>query len=357
MIILVVGLIFLPQTGKSERRGDAINDQGKAIDLTVFLKIAENLQSTYEIQESQISEPDTEGKAPPCLEYFTKHKISQGCRNEVMYNFAVYYKRKYPDTWEERVYEINYNNSEKPLPKKEMSAIISSIAKKNYNYKCFGPIGSHCDRIQCQSLQFGIKAINQNYSEMMIGGLSKIMTDPPRWLLEINGIEIELSTEEIMNYKAVRTACMERIDLIAPPMKSEEWLQQLQERMSNKRIISAPKDASEHGQILQCFFEFIQFAERAKDKKDILRGIPVKTTFKSKPVIIFRSNDVAAYLKRKKVAYSINNNKLWSILRNQGCSYTKVRINGSPIRLWYLPIEENEQKASKLEPHDEQVEI
>ena len=159
-----------------------------------------------------------------------------------------------------------------------------------------------------------------------------------------------------MNFKAVRTACMERIDLIAPPMKSEDWLQLLRERMENKRIVHAPEDASQDGQVISTFHEFLAMAGRTTERSDILRGLPVKDKVKKQEAIIFRGTDFATFLRRKRVSFAASNTQLWLILRRVGCDHGKVRVGGTIIRVWYMPNDAVE-KTPEIPTHVEELEV
>lgn len=349
--------INLPYFEGVDTKRYAVNEHGDILSLKQFIEAAEKLKS-HTVIVNKKTDKDKEGEPPPCLAYFLDKKVEKGsrCRNELLFNYAVFFRGRYSSSWEERVFEINYSNFEAPLSKKEVTSIVNSVDKKKYSYRCDGPIGSYCDRIHCQTLQFGVKAINQNYGELMLGSLSKIMTDPPRWELEINGEIITLTTEEIMNFKAVRVACMERIDLIAPPMKAEDWLQLLRERMENKRVVEAPEDASQDGQVTSTFHEFLAMADRTTERSDILRGLPVRDNIKDKDVIIFRGTDFANFLRRKRVAFTSNNTQLWMILRKVGCDHGKVRIEGVITRIWYIHSEAMEEMP-EIPTHEENVEV
>jgi hypothetical protein len=172
-------------------------------------------------------------------------------------------------------------------------------------------------------------------------------------------MDVELNTEELMNYQRVRCLSMERANIIAPPMKQEEWLMTLKERLEHVRIIEAPDDASTEGDIMQTLSEFIQIAERSQQgRDDLLRGIPVKDKIfemgETIPVIMFRSQDFLLYLKRRKISFNVTGNLLWMQMRALGVGHTKIKHKNVTIQIWYVPMSPD---YGSIEPVSPKLEI
>jgi hypothetical protein len=67
-----------------------------------------------------------------------------------MYNFGVYVKKRFPDSWDTEIFEYNKKFCQPPLDKKEMDDLIKSINGKDYQYKCKDePIASFCNSKLC----------------------------------------------------------------------------------------------------------------------------------------------------------------------------------------------------------------
>jgi hypothetical protein len=56
--------------------------------------------------------------------------IPNGMRNNAMYNFGVYVKKRFPDSWDTEIFEYNKKFCQPPLDKKEMDDLIKSINGK-----------------------------------------------------------------------------------------------------------------------------------------------------------------------------------------------------------------------------------
>jgi len=333
--------------------------------LEQFLIQAEKIQSENPLGDLPVPEEDKYEGMPPCLSWFYERAPNECAngRNEVLYNYGVFLHKSNPETLEDELHRINHRVFTAPLPSKEVIALIKSVKRKDYRYKCRSSlIQEHCNAVQCKKLPCGIEDTSDKYGELMIGCLTKFLTDPPRWVLDINGIDAEVTSDELMDYRIIRRMALEKADIVAPPMKQEEWLLVLKERMTNKKTIEAPKDASVHGHLMQALTEFIQIADRStRGKEDLLRGIPVKDKYTvqgvEELVVFFRSQDFCAYLKRKKTATTLTNNVLWMRLRSMGCDHTKIRISAfKQTQVWYVVLDE-ETSTPRLEPVREEAEI
>lgn len=329
--------INLPYFNAQESERYAFKN-GQPCDLTTFLDMADAIRNTNTV-DADSGVKDHEGY-PPCLLHATQNGIPDGHRNEILFSLAVYLKRRDPDTWEDELSKANYSLCEKPLSRQELEKIIKSVRKKDYGYRCEEEFSKqHCDRLRCQQLKFGVGKVKEVYSELLIGCLTKVTTDPPKWLLDFNGIDVEMTTEQLMSYKYIRILALERLNLVVPPMKPEDWLQVVRQKLTAVKEIEAPDDASATGQLYSMFDEFLRLSDRNRlnGRGTLLRGVPIKDTHKNQPVIFFRSQDFAQFLRRKKFGKSVANSDLWMKLRNMGCDHTKIKVDTKAVQVWMVP--------------------
>ena len=86
----------------------AIKDDGTAMSLKEFfeahnkVKLTEDQLIKLTIKEEKVVDNLLEG-APPCLVTIAKQGIPNGQRNNAMYNFGVYCKKRYTD-WDIRIF-------------------------------------------------------------------------------------------------------------------------------------------------------------------------------------------------------------------------------------------------------------
>lgn len=322
----------------------AIDKEG-AMTLPKFLDIAETMAKNNDL-ESEFGEQELEPDGmPPCLSYFYHSGAGEGGRNEVLYSMGVYARKSDQVDVEDFLFRMNFKMIDPPLPAREIKTLLASVKKTNYQYKCKHPLfKQHCNPELCKRLKFGIGTgmdKDGDYDEHMIGALTKFLTSPVRWMIDVNGVDVELNTEELMNYQKVRCVSMERANIIAPPMKQEAWLLVLKERLTNVKEVDAPEDASVDGDIYQILGEFIQIAERGQQgREDLSRGIPVRDFImelgEKTPVILFRSQDLLTYIKRRRINLNMTNNILWMQLRKMGVGHTKIRFKSTVLQVWYI---------------------
>lgn len=348
--------INLPYFAGNDTKRYCMPSSGTPLTLSEFIDAAERLRTTN-AAPVRAEKKDTKGM-PPCLLYFKANGIPEGARNEVMFNFAVYLKKSSPETWEDDFMTLNATlPNTKPLPNKEAQTLLKSIAKKEYGYKCKTvAVSNQCDRISCLALDFGVKDTG-NYHDFIITGITKVTTEPPIWILEVNGVEVRMVTSQLYNFDAVRMRCMEVFGGVISPMKNEEWRQLLQRMFAQLSIQEAPQDAGEGGRILHGLHEFIRMAGRSRKKEDLTHGLPVlDSTYVTDPVtdeinktaiVLFRSADLIAFLQRKKYIAFLPGNDLWAVLREYRCSHTRVRIGKRIITAWYVPITEEQAEEIK----------
>ncbi len=55
-------------------------------------------------------------------------KVAMGGRNDGLLNFAIFYRKAFPDTWEERTRECNKKFFDPPMDPDEVEMVINSPA-------------------------------------------------------------------------------------------------------------------------------------------------------------------------------------------------------------------------------------
>ena len=144
-----------------------------------------------------------------------------------------------------------------------------------------------------------------------------------------------------MSFRLLRRVIVEKLSIVAPPLKDEDWLQCIMPKLEEKKEIKAPEDASVGGMIISMLKDFVATVDASTDgdgnymgdKNDILRGIPVLVKGEDGSCVHFRGGDFINFLKRRR-AEEAKGAKLWSILRQAGCGHKKVRVGSSVAQVW-----------------------
>jgi len=275
---------------------------------------------------------------PPCLKELTNEGLPAGTRNVGLFSYGVFYRKSSPNGWQDKLRYHNQNYVSPPLASREVEALIKSIGDRQYQYKCDEePLCSHCDRKTCLTLPFGVGnkpwEDGNNFDEVVIGNLRKILTDPPTYILEVNGRDLHLNSDEFRSHAKFSKRVFETHDSVIRPIKQGQWDQKLRELLAGKTEIEAPDDASEYGAISNKIDDFLCLSDRSKSREDLLRGMPILEDGK----ILFQVNYLQKYLQSQKVM--IDNKDLFSIIHRRGCEYAMIKIKGKVVRAWQIPVD------------------
>ena len=325
---------------------------GKKIRLDYVLEVAESRKiSAAELVERG---EDSHSEAPPCMQRMLKHGVAHGHRNEALYNLTLYLKAAFPEDYRNRAFDLNARVFEEPLPHSEAEKTVKSASRRDYRYRCREePLRGLCRSSVCVKRKYGIT--EDERSELELGGsvdyqrLVKVDSDPPRWLLYVDGSALTLSSEELMDFRRVRVKALEETSRMLPVLKNDQWHARVHKLLEELEVVEAPEEASAKGIIRAHLEEFVAKTDLTEDGKDrekredLLHGMPVvQQDGDGQRYVYFRGPDLVEYL-RKQRAEEAKHSNLWMILRTLGVTHTKMRCRGrqSPIAVWCLPLDED----------------
>jgi hypothetical protein len=337
----VGNFLNLPYFNAEEGLRYAIKDDGTSATLDEFLELYEQYKQTPEqiaslqLGDAKKEEPMMDG--PPCLQILASKKISEGGRNNGLFNLGVYLRKAYPDSWETEILNYNMQYLEPPLPLSEVNIVAKQLERKEYAYKCSdAPINAYCNKTLCLTRKHGVGAAVQG---AVIANLRKYNSIPPVWFVDVNGEPLEMDTEGLLNQAIFQRSCMEQLNFMPRSVSRIIWENRIgalmQEMKENESaIIDVAQDASVSGQFYDHLEEFCQHMQQAEDKEEILLKRP--WTDEEAKVTYFRLKDFDAHLKRNKF-FEYKSHKIAQRLRDIGGTSTLLRIKGRPVRLWQIP--------------------
>jgi hypothetical protein len=297
-------------------------------------------QTPEQLMALQVGDPEEVSPmkdGPPCLQFLLKNKISEGGRNNGLFNIGVYLRKAYPDSWESEILTYNMQYLEPPLPLSEVNIVAKQLEKKDYAYRCSdSPINAHCNKDLCQTRKHGIGAAIQGAA---IANLRKYNSNPPVWFLDVNGEPVELDTEALMSQTSFQKCCMEQLNFMPRSVSKQIWEGRIGGLMNEMRdnesaIIDVAEDASISGQFYDYLEEFCAHMQKANDKEEILLKRP--WTDEETNTTLFRLKDFEAYLKRNKF-FEYKLHKIAQRLRDMGAQSRLMKIKGRPVRVWEIP--------------------
>lgn len=336
----VGNFLNLPYFNAEEGLRYAINDDGTAATLDEFFSLYEAHALTPEallaLQITDDSQSSWTG-APPCLQIICASKISEGGRNNGLFNIGVYLRKAFPDSWETEILTYNLTYLEPPLPLSEVNIIAKQLGRKDYAYKCSdAPINAHCDKVLCRTRKFGVGGGAQN---ALVGNLRKYNSAPPVWFIDVNGEPLELDTDALIEQKAFQRACMEQLNFMPGTMSKQNWEARIGTLMTEMRdnesaIVEVAEDASINGQFYDYLEEFCRHLQQAQDREEILLRRP--WTDEEQKITYFRLRDFEAHLRKNKF-FEFKSHKIAQRLRDINGQSVLLKIKGRPIRVWAIP--------------------
>jgi len=235
--------INLPYYKKTERR--ALNIDGTPFTFEHFILVVEaNLVHPDELNKitegidkdiyDGVDEDFSEG--PPCLAHLSKIMKDPKFdgKDRFMYNYHVFVKLKYPDTWKQKVknapvkyFEEQHANA---WDDKTLNAKVRSWARSLKGYTCTqSPISDHCKKGICVKKKFGVLAGSKGtYPELT--NLKKIDLDPePEYEFDVikpDGISTATvhcrSVEHVTDQRKRRNAIAKAAGFPPPIIKGDE---------------------------------------------------------------------------------------------------------------------------------------
>lgn len=331
----------MPYFQGEETERYAFDGDGKKLSPKEFLDFVKDKKIIEkDIRFSKKSESESEyfQDGAPCMQHLENAEggFGEGGRNNGMINVAVYLKKRYPEDWRDYITDYNSALCQPPLPYTELSAIIKSAERKDYEYMCKEPpINIYCNKKLCRKRKYGIGCANNDLG-FDIDNLTKLEGDPVRWIAEIEGQRIELSTKELINQNYFREACVDALNKYPKHMNKVNWddfIQEKLEKLSSSDIIFAPDDSSRKGQFYILFEDYLT-SQQALNKDQIHEGKPYWDNKAGD--VTFTSTGLRKYLDGERFKYD-DLHQIWEMIREKGCKNKVMRVKGKNIRVWTSP--------------------
>ena len=292
----------LPYHGGDKTIRYAFDDEGNCLTLNQFFDMYEKyslsekeLANVKKIKEKEKLEDDNNPLkgAPPCLIAISKEGIPNGQRNNAMYNFGVYLKKRHSSDWDLKMYDYNKKYCTPPLERKEIEILIKSLERKEYQYKCKDePIQSFCNAKLCVTQEFGV---GDGAPSPTITEIRKYDSDPPIYFVTIDGESVEVDDVTLHDSEKFSVASMNQLGRPMLPVGKIIWRKMLIHLFKNLGEVPAPESSKIDVQVKELLADFINKAP-GKEMKDIKRGLPYSDEKES----FFKFKDFWRYLQRSK---------------------------------------------------------
>lgn len=308
--------------------------KGKKLSVLQFIDLANKIkvdEQTFMNIEASIAGEFDDG--PPCLQLITKNgKVPEGTRNSTLFALGVYCRKKWEDDWEIHLEQMNADYVNPPLKSRETQTIIRSLGRKEYFYPCSKtPLQEHCNKDLCKKRPFGIGEQEEDFN-LNLGSLVKIASEPPIWILDVEGVRIQLETDELIDQTKFRRACVTAINRLPPLMKRIPWEKMIREKLESVEIMDAPSETKVGTRVNQYVQMFLMNTPQGDTREELLIGRPWYD--KERDIIFFRGNDLIRFLENN--GLRIEPRKVWNSLRESGTRHKQMSINSTVIQTWFV---------------------
>lgn len=315
-------------------------DPAKLEDLVAIKEMEPKKTKAGKVTEEDEVLADFEG-GPPCIQILARRGFSEGSRNNSMFHVGVFARKKFPDRWQEKLEDWNQRYFDPPLNSQEMQTILKSLTKKDYRYKCDeNPMASHCDSATCRTRKHGVG--DGGYFPSMTA-ITKLMTDPPIWFIDLDGTRLELTTEQLQNQVQFQKRCLDVLNIMPPRMKEQAWNNVVNTLLADVKLVQAPMESTRVGLFDELITTFLTDRHAAKERDEILIGKPWLD--EENNLHVFRLRDFEAFLKRNDVR-DMTRGWITARLRDIGGQYAFVKIRNKGTNVWTVP--KREAKGDKL---------
>ena len=312
----------------------AITKDGKPYTLLEFFK----LHNTHALTEADLKKLSTTKKAtstgfdgPPCLEHLMNEKIPEGGRDNTLYQYAVYAKKKWPEEWQDQLDSFNHKFMDPILPSKQVLKTISQHEKKDYQFKCKDqPMCSVCNASLCKSRQYGI---GNDYNHT-VTDLTKYESDESVWFLNVDGRRLCIGTDEFFDQAKFRKACMNTLNVLPNKMAARDWDARIQSLLAVVEVIEMPEEVTKVGRFDNYLESFLSDQGEAMTIDEIL--IDKAWTPEDEEVTYFRLTSLENYLNKKRFT-NFSSTQMCARIRELDGDSTKKKIRGKSYHLWYIP--------------------
>lgn len=308
--------------------------KGERLDLEQFIERCEKLRITEEqLQGINLPAEVDFLEGPPCLQSFAKSGFPEGMRNMGLFAVGVYLKKRFPDNWRAHLDDYNKKYMSPPLPSDEVSAQLKSLGRKEYNYACDkAPCKLQCNRQLCRTREFGVGQGQGDWGLVIESDVLKIMTEPPHWIVSVNGQRFELFSEDLITQRKFIEQCVNRLNYKPPMLPADQWDAEINKLLQAATEVEAPADSGAAGELLNHLEQFCTVYPQAETREELLVGKP----WSEEGYTHFRAADFRRYLEAQHFR-ALNGPRLYAKLRGAGVLHKQFWVGNQNVQVWAVP--------------------
>lgn len=295
--------------------------------------------------------------APPCIQRILLSEEVGGedtGRNNFLFSFAVYAKKKYGAGFEDYVHQLN-DSFEVPLEDSAVAQTCTSVKDNEYVYKCKDiPCNSFCNKGECRKREFGLGRDKGHFMDIEFGQLFRYMTAEPYyiWKLRLQGQEqwkdvVFKDEGYLLDQKNFAKMCIRYLNKAPYQVSNNDWNQTLNTILPNIVEVEV-KQASDTSGLSVIRNAFINYLSNKQARREcpyqIKVGLCVRQVNNGQAKYFFTHKGFSDYLRNQKISFDYN--MLRETLKNFGAVEDVLQYTNAFGEIMHFPC------WSKLEDKD-----
>ena len=256
--------------------------------------------------------------APPCIQRILLSEEVGGedtGRNNFLFSFAVYAKKKYGSGFESCVEAVN-SSFDSPLDDSVVDQICKSVANNEYIYKCKDiPCSNFCDKVVCKKREFGLGRDKSHFTGIDYGQLFRYMTAEPYyiWKLRLQGQEqwkVVVFKDEgyLLDQKNFAKMCVRYLNQAPMQVSNNDWYSILNSVLPNIQNVEVKQESDTSGLsvVRNAFILYLANKQTRRDTPYQVRGgLSYRKVENGKAKFFFTAQGFTKYLQNQKVNFDM----------------------------------------------------
>ena len=257
--------------------------------------------------------------APPCIQRILLSEEVGGedtGRNNFLFSYAVYAKKKYGAGFEDYVHQLN-DSFEVPLEDSAVTQTCTSVKDNEYVYKCKDiPCNSFCNKSECRKREFGLGRDKGHFMDIEFGQLFRYMTAEPYyiWKLRLQGQEqwkdvIFKDEGYLLDQKNFAKMCIRYLNKAPYQVSNNDWNQTLNTILPNivEVEVKQTSDTSGLSILRNAFITYLSNKQARRDSPyQIKIGLCVRQVINGQAKYFFTHRGFGEYLRNQKINFDYN---------------------------------------------------
>lgn len=278
--------------------------------------IQKHLTSIESVKEALEKLPFND--APPCIQRALISAEVGGedtGRNNFLFSFAVYAKKKYGTGFEVYVKEIN-DSFDSPLEDSIVDQICNSVASNEYIYKCKDiPCNGFCDKVNCKKREYGLGRDKSHFTGVDYGQLYRYMTAEPYyiWKLRLQGQEewkdvIFKDEGYLLDQKNFAKMCVRFLNQAPMQVSANDWYAILNSVLPNIQDVEVKQESDTSGlsAVRNAFIMYLSNKQARHDTPyQVKAGLCYRKAENGTAKFYFTAQGFTNYLRNQKVPFDM----------------------------------------------------